>query len=102
MIKTRINGKLIKGKSVINIFSRLLQRPLHRVEDKNLLMVDVQKSLLKKRYGEHQVHDHRRPPGAARRRGAHRAVHPGRRAGLRRRVGRGASLPTHFFLLALP
>ena len=51
MIKTRINGKLINGKSVINIFSRLLQRPLHRVEDKNLLMVDVQKSLLKKRYG---------------------------------------------------
>ena len=50
MIKTRINGKLIKGKSVINIFSKLLKRPLHRVEDKDLLMVDVQKLLLKKRF----------------------------------------------------
>ena len=51
MIKTRVNGKLIQGKSVINIFSRLLKRPLHMVEDKNLLMVDVQMALLKKRYG---------------------------------------------------
>ena len=51
MIKTRVNGKLIQGKSVINIFSRLLKRPLHKVKDKNLLMVDVQRSLLKKRYG---------------------------------------------------
>ena len=51
MIKTRINGKLLQGKSVVNIFSKFLQRPLHKVEDKNLLMVDVQKLLLKKRYG---------------------------------------------------
>ena len=51
MIKMRINGKLIKGKSVVNIFSKFLKRPLHKVEDKNLKMVDVQKLLLKQRYG---------------------------------------------------
>ena len=50
MIKTRINGKLIGGKSVISIFGKLLKRPLHRIKDKDLLMVDVQKALLKKRY----------------------------------------------------
>jgi len=50
MVKTRINGKLFKGKSVLGIFARVLKRPLHRIKDKNLLMVDVQKTLLKKRY----------------------------------------------------
>ena len=50
MVKMRINGTLYKGKSVSNIFSRLLGRPLHRIKDKNLTMVDVQKMLLKKRY----------------------------------------------------
>ena len=50
MIKTRINGKLAKGKRMSGIFGRLLGRPLHKIKDKNLLMVDVQKTLLKKRY----------------------------------------------------
>ena len=50
VVKTRINGTLHQGKSVSNIFSRLLGRPLHKIQDKNLLMVDVQKMLLKKRF----------------------------------------------------
>ena len=49
-VKMRINGTLHKGKSVSNIFSKLLGRPLHKIKDKNLLMVDVQKMLLKKRF----------------------------------------------------
>ena len=51
VVKTRVNGKLIEGKSVIDIFGKLLKRPLHKIDDKNLKVVDVQKLLLKERYG---------------------------------------------------
>ena len=47
MVLTRINGRLVKGKSVSGIFAKEIGRPLHRIKDKNLLMVDVQKMLLK-------------------------------------------------------
>ncbi len=54
MIKTRINGTLVKGTSVVNIFGKLLKRPLHQIKDNDLLMVDIQKILLKKRYKNYE------------------------------------------------
>jgi len=49
-ITTRINGKLVRGKSVASIFGKLLKRPLHKEKDKGLCMIDIQKILLKKKY----------------------------------------------------
>ena len=39
---------------VVNIFGKLLKRPLHQIKDKDLLMVDIQKILLKKRYKNYE------------------------------------------------
>jgi len=49
VVKTRVNGRLLVGKSVASIFGKLLKRPLHRIKDNNLTMVDIQKTLLKKK-----------------------------------------------------
>ena len=49
-ITTRINGKLVRGKSVASIFGKLLKRPLHKEKDKGIKMVDIQTMLLNKRY----------------------------------------------------
>jgi len=49
VVKTRVNGRLLVGKSVSSIFGKLLKRPLHQIKDNNLTMVDIQKTLLKKK-----------------------------------------------------
>ena len=49
VVKTRVNGRLVEGKSVATFFGKLLKRPLHRIKDNNLTMVNIQKTLLKKK-----------------------------------------------------
>jgi len=49
VVKTRVNGRLLVGKSVVSIFGRILGRPLHQIKDQNLTMVKIQKMLLKKK-----------------------------------------------------